>query len=141
MKQKLAKALLLIFSGILLTGCGVLEKYTESEVVLDGKYKMENVDNVTFSFRDKKNLIVRQSGIYEFTKNAEGESVIRICLDDTSRELPEDYSYTEYLLKKDGLYTKLIYTSEEFDLEESPMLLVPLKGTVLPPFSSKFHSE
>lgn len=129
MKKILAKALFLIFFGIFLTGCGVIEKYTESEVVLDGKYKLEDMDNVTFSFQNKKDLIVRQMGIYTFDNNTDGEAVIRICLDDISRELPEDYNYTEYIIQKDGLYTKLIYTSEEFDLEESPMLLVPIEGT------------
>lgn len=127
--MKQGAAAFAVFTCILMTGCGFFGKYPESEVILDGKYKLQNVDNVRFSFQNKSELIIRQTGIYEFTKNADGKSVVRICLDDISRELPEDYSFTEYLVQKDGLYTELIYTSEEFDLESSPMLFVPLKGT------------
>ncbi|MBO5303159.1 MAG: hypothetical protein J6A92_03820 [Lachnospiraceae bacterium] len=127
MKQWLAKAIVMV-SIVLFTGCGFLEEYTKSEVVLDGEYKLENVDNMTFSFKEKSRLIVRQTGIYEFAENAEGKLVVRICLDDISRELPEDYSFTEYLVQKNGLYTELVYTSAEFDLDTSPMVFVPVKG-------------
>lgn len=127
MKQWLAKAVILS-SIVLLTGCGFLESHPRSEVVLDGEYKLENVDNMTFSFKKESQLIVRQTGIYEFAQNADGKLMVRICLDDISRELPEDYGFTEYLVQKDGLYTELVYTSKEFDLDASPMLFVPVKG-------------
>lgn len=114
-------------AGVFLAGCGN-GRYLASEIIFDGTYYLKDMENIEFIFSRDSRLLVRQSGIYEFKKTEAGELVVRICLDDIDRELSEDYNFTEYLLGRDGEAVTLTFTSEEFDLEESPMYLYPLKG-------------
>ena len=118
---------IVLTAGVLLNGCGG-GKYLASEIIFDGTYRPNNMENVEFVFSKDSRLLVRQSGIYEFKEAGAGELIVRICLDDIDRELPEDYNFTEYLLDRDGEALTLTYTSEEFDLEGNPMYLYPLKG-------------
>lgn len=114
-------------TALLASGCGAGEEYPESEILFDGTYKLEGADNMEFTFDNDSTLTIWQEGLYSLEER-EGEPVVRICLDDTSRELPEDYSYTDYRLKQEGRRTILTYVSEEFSLDASPMVLVALKG-------------
>ena len=49
------------------------------------------------------------------------QPIVRICLDDTKRELPEDYNFTEYLVTEEKGAVLLTLSTEEFDLESKPM--------------------
>lgn len=114
-------------TALFASGCGAGEEYPESEILFDGTYRLEGADNMEFTFGDDSTLTVWQEGLYRFGER-EGEPVVSICLDDTSRELPEDYAFTDYRLKQEGRRTILTYVSDEFSLDASPMVLVPLKG-------------
>lgn len=127
-KQKMIKAAVCL-SVIFFAGCETKEKYVPTKISFDGTYILEGTDNIQFTFSKDSRLTVYQKGIYKLHHNGEGEPVVGICLDDTSRELPEDYSYTNYRIVQKNGKTQLIYTSEEFDLDESPMVLVFLEGT------------
>lgn len=111
---------------LVLPGCG--DKYQKSEIIIDDVYRLEDMENIEFAFSKDSTLVVEQKGIYELARDETGEPMVRICLSDISRELPEDYNYTEYLLREEDEHIELIYTSEEFDLETDPMILVPLSG-------------
>lgn len=118
----------LFVTGILfMTGCGN-GKYPESEVIFEGRYALDGAENMDFVFSKDSALTVRQRGIYELSENASGEAVVRICLDDISRELPEDYNFTDYLIKEEKDYVTLTYTSDEFDMNSNSMRLYPLEG-------------
>ena len=117
----------LLLGLAVLTGCGVSGRNPESEVTWEGTYRLQGADNMEFTFASDSTLTVCQSGVYELVSQG-GRPVVRICLDDTARELPEDYSYTDYLVEEQDEELLLTYTSEEFDLDQSPMTLVPLKG-------------
>ena len=57
-----------------------------------------------------------------------------MCFDDTSRELPEDYSFTEYLVEWDRRYVYLTLNGDfsgntEPEEKPKPMALRFLKGT------------
>ncbi len=119
--------LLLLTVILLASGCG-REKYPVSEVILEDRYALEGAENMEFVFSKDSTLVVRQRGIYELSENASGEAMVRICLDDIDRELPEDYNFTEYLIKEEEKHIALTYTSEEFDMESSPMQLYLLEG-------------
>ena len=43
-----------------------------------------------FHFTKDSSLYVWHTGIYELGENEDGKPIVRICLDDTKRELPED---------------------------------------------------
>ncbi len=120
--------LIMITMTILLSGC-VNGRFQTTKVRIDGVYRLEDADNMEFTFSENSTLVVLQKGIYELEENEEGEPVVRICLDDISRELPEDYSFTDYLLEDGGEYVALTLTTDEFDLDANPMLLFLLKGT------------
>lgn len=128
MQKKVGALMVLMLGMTVLTGCGEEDNYPKSEVIIDETYKLDGTDNMEFAFSKNSTLTVLQEGIYELKTNAEGKPMVRICLDDISRELPEDYGFTEYLLQEDGGNTVLTFTSEEFSLDTSPMILVPLKG-------------
>lgn len=119
--------LFIMASAVWLSGCG--SKYQDTKVVIDDVYRLDGAENMKFTFSEDSTLTVRQKGIYELEKNETGELMVRICLDDISRELPEDYNYTDYLLEDKGRYVELTLTTDEFDLDVKPMLLFPLKGT------------
>lgn len=119
---------LLLLTVILLTsGCGK-EQYPVSEVIFEDRYTLEGAENMDFVFSEDSTLVVRQRGIYELSKNASGDPVVRICLDDISRELPEDYNFTDYLIRKEKDHIALTYTSEEFDMDSGSMQLYLLEG-------------
>lgn len=118
----------LVAAIVLLSGCGNA-KYQNTKVVIDEVYRLEGADNMKFAFSKDSTLVVRQKGIYVLEEDESGNSMVRICLDDTSRELPEDYNYTDYLLEDKGRYVELTFTTDEFALDANPMLLFPLKGT------------
>ncbi len=119
--------LLLLTVMLLLSGCGK-EKYPASEVIFEDRYSLGSAENMEFVFSKDSTLIVRQWGIYELSKNASGEAMVRICLDDIERELPEDYTFSEYLIKEEKRHIVLTYTSEGFDMDSNPMQLYLLEG-------------
>lgn len=128
MQKKMGVLLLLVMGMTALTGCKDEEDYPKSEVIIDETYKLEGTDNMEFAFSKDSTLTVLQEGIYELKINEEGKPLVRICLDDISRELPEDYGFTDYVMQARGKNTVLTFTSEEFSLDTSPMVLVPIKG-------------
>ncbi len=111
----------------MLSGCGA-GKFRESKVIFEDTYRLEDADNMEFIFTDDSTLTVLQKGIYELVQNEAGDPVVRICLDDISRELPEDYNFTEYLMRKVEDYIVLTYTTDEFNLDANPMKLFLLEG-------------
>lgn len=117
----------ILLAMVFLSGCAK-QKYPPSEVILEGEYSLEGMENMEFDFRADSTLTVSQNGVYELGKNGEGDTLVRICLDDISRELPEDYSFTEYLAREEDGHIILTYTSEEFSLDTNPMKLTPLEG-------------
>lgn len=119
--------LLLLTVILLMSGCGK-EQYPVSEVIFEDRYALEGAENMDFIFSKDSTLVVRQRGIYELSKNASGDPVVRICLDDTRRELPEDYNFTDYLIRKEKDHIALTYTSEEFDMDSGSMQLYLLEG-------------
>ena len=112
---------------LMLSGCGT-GKFRKSEVIFSDTYYLEDTDNMEFVFSDDSTLTVRQKGIYELAESEEGEAVVRICLDDISRELPEDYNFTEYLIREADTHITLTFTTEEFNLDANPMKLFLLEG-------------
>ena len=112
---------------LMLSGCGT-GKFRKSEVIFSDTYYLEDTDNMEFVFSDDSTLTVRQKGIYELAESEEGEAVVRICLDDISRELPEDYNFTEYLVREAKTHITLTFTTEEFNLDANPMKLFLLEG-------------
>lgn len=123
----MSRSLIVFIAVFFLSGCGS-GKYRQSKVIFDDSYRLFNTDNMEFVFSDDSTLVVRQKGIYEFEKNEFGELMVRICLDDISRELPEDYNFTEYLLREVEDHIVLTYTTEEFNLDANPMMLFLLDG-------------
>lgn len=119
--------LLLLTVILLMSGCG-RERYPVSEVIFEDRYALEGAENMDFIFSKDSTLVVRQRGIYELSKNASGDPVVRICLDDISRELPEDYNFTDYLIREENDHIALTYTSEEFDMDSGSMQLYLLEG-------------
>lgn len=128
MKTRLTKAVGLIFL-LLVTGCGSIRSIAESPESLDGEYKVDNVDNITFFFENRRFLTVQQSGIYELAENEAKEPVVRICLEDIDRVMPEDYSFSEYVMKKDRMYTTLTFCSELQGKTEETVDLIFINGT------------
>lgn len=116
------------FCTVLLSGCGSAEEHPASQVILEGEYIHKGMDNIVFTFSKDSTLKVVQSGVYEFGENGEGKSVLKICFDDISRELPEDYNYTCYQIEHDRRYVYLTLDVEEGD-PPNPMALRLLKGT------------
>lgn len=116
------------FCALLICGCGSAKKHPASQVILEGEYIHKGMDNIVFTFSEDSTLKVVQSGVYEFGKNSEGKSILKICFDDISRELPEDYNYTCYRIEHDRRY---VYLTLDIEEEESPkpMALRLLKGT------------
>ena len=119
--------MVIILAMIFLPGCAK-QKYPPSEVIFEDVYYFEGMENMEFDFRADSTLTVSQKGIYELKENGEGDPVVRICLDDISRELPDDYNFTEYLAHREGGHIILTFTSEEFSLDTNPMKLTPLSG-------------
>ncbi len=117
----------LIMTALFLPGCGRYS-YPPSEVIFEDVYYFEGMENMEFDFRADSTLTVSQKGIYELEKDGGGEAVVRICLDDISRELPEDYNFTEYTARREDGHIILTFTSEEFSLDTNPMKLTPLQG-------------
>lgn len=128
MQKRVGTGIMLLIGMVALSGCKSQERHPESEVIFEETYRLEGTDNMEFTFAKDSTLTVLQKGVYELKENEEGKPIVRICLDDINRELPEDYSYTEYLLSQDGKNTVLTFISEEFSLDSSPMILVPLEG-------------
>ncbi|MDE6905167.1 MAG: hypothetical protein K2P76_09595 [Lachnospiraceae bacterium] len=119
---------------ILLSGCGKSQEHPISKVILEGQYGVEGVENIIFTFYKDSTLKVEQSGIYEFGKNSQGKNILKICFDDITRELPEDYNFTEYLVDWDRRYVYLTLDVEpagdsEQEEKPKPMALRLLKGT------------
>ncbi len=114
--------------AMLLSGCGSSEEYPKSEIIFEGEYVLEGTENIEFIFYKDSTLKVVQSGVYEFSKGENG-NLLRICFDDTSRELPEDYSYTDYQVEQKGRYVYLTFFSENVEEEQQPMMLKLLSGT------------
>lgn len=123
----MARSIVLLAVIFVLSGCGP-GKFRESKVIFADTYYLEDADNMEFVFSDDSTLTVRQQGIYELSESEEGEPVVRICLDDISRELPEDYNFTDYLVREADGHIALTFTTEEFNLDANPMLLFPLEG-------------
>lgn len=119
--------LLIVTAILLMSGCGK-GRYPVSEVIFEDRYALEGAENMDFIFSKDSTLLVRQRGIYELSESPSGESVVRICLDDIVRELPEDYNFTEYLIREEKGYVSLTYTSEEFDMDSNSMQLYLLEG-------------
>ena len=117
----------IITAALFFAGCG-RGKYPPSEVTFEAVYHLEDAENMEFVFGADSTLTVSQTGVYELSENEEGEVILRICLDDTSRELPEDYNFTEYLVRKEDGHVILTFTTEEFNLDTNPMILYPLNG-------------
>lgn len=120
-------ALILITAALFFSGCGQ-GKYPPSEVVFEDVYHLQDAENMEFAFGADSMLTVSQKGIYELGENGEGDVTLRICLDDTSRELPEDYNFSEYLVRREEGHIILTFTTEEFNLDANPMLLFSLRG-------------
>ncbi len=125
MKKGMAAAMLT--AALCLCGCGG-GKLPPSEVVFTDVYHLADAENMKFDFRADSTLTVSQKGIYELNETEDGDAVLRICLDDTGRELPEDYNFTEYLVREEDGHLILTFTTEEFNLDANPMLLFWLKG-------------
>ncbi len=123
----MGRVFLLFFALLGLSGCGG-GKFRDSKVIFEGTYYLEDTENMKFVFSEDSTLTVMQEGIYEMTENEEGEPVIRICLDDISREMPEDYGFTEYRMREADDSVALTYTTDAFQLDENPMLLFHLEG-------------
>ncbi len=123
----MARSIVLLAVIFVLSGCGP-GKFRESKVIFDDSYYLEDADNMESAFSDDSTLTVRQKGIYELSESEEGEPLVRICLDDISRELPEDYNFTEYLMREVEGHIALTFTTEEFNLDANPMFLFPLEG-------------
>lgn len=119
---------LLLFGVILLlSGCGK-GKALVSDVIFEESYSLEDAENMDFIFSKDTTLIVRQRGIYELGEDVSGEAIVRICLDDIERELPEDYNFTEYLIREEKRNIVLIYTSKEENADSGSMQLYLLEG-------------
>ncbi len=112
---------------LFLSGCSG-KKILASKVVFDGVYCPNHIENMEFHFTKEGNLFIWQTGIYEFAENEEGKPMIRICMDDIKRELPEDYNFSEYLITQEENSVLLTFTTEEFDLDSEPMVLFWLNG-------------
>ena len=125
--MKKGTVMALTTSVLLISGC-TGKQYPPSEVLFEGTYRLEDAENMSFTFGADSTLTVSQNGIYELEEREDGETVLRICLDDTIRELPEDYNFTEYLVHREDDHLILTFTTEEFNLDANPMLLFPLKG-------------
>ena len=122
------------FCVIFLSGCGKSQEHPASQVILEGEYRVEGVENIVFTFYKDSTLKVEQSGIYSFGENSQGKDLLKMCFDDTSRELPEDYSFTEYLVEWDRRYVYLTLNGDfsgntEPEEKPKPMALRFLKGT------------
>lgn len=114
---------------LLLAGCGKVQSIAESPVSLDGEYKLETVDNITFLFEDRRFLTVQQNGVYELTESSAGKPMVRICLGDMDREMPGDYTFSEYELKRDRMYIHLEFVSDLLENAEGEMDLIFIEGT------------
>lgn len=124
--MKRYRRMLLLLFVLIFPGCG--KGYPRSEIVFDAAYYLEGTENICFDFSKDSKLEIAQKGVYELTTDEKGTQLVRICLDDVNRELPEDYHYTEYRLREQKEYVELVYTSTEFDLDSTPMILIPMKG-------------
>lgn len=128
------KILYVLGIGFLLgmTGCtGAKDDRKPSEIIFEGTYKVDGVDNMEFIFSKNSTLKMNQWGVYEMTKDEEGGQIVRLCLDDTSRELPEDYNFMEYKVTEKRNSVELTYLpaeDAETPIEVKPMELVLLKG-------------
>lgn len=125
MKKGTAAAMMAV--TLCFCGCGK-GKLPPSEVVFEDVYHLADAENMKFEFRADSTLTVSQKGIYELDENEDGDVVLRICLDDTGRELPEDYNFTGYLVRREDGHLVLTFTTEEFNLDANPMLLFSLGG-------------
>lgn len=112
---------------LFLSGCSG-KRILASKVVFDGVYCPNHTENMEFHFTEEGSLCVWQTGIYEFGKDEEGKPILRICMDDIDRELPEDYNFSEYLITEKEESVWLTFTTEELNLESEPMVLFWLKG-------------
>lgn len=112
---------------LFLAGCGGA-KNPVSEVIFQDAYRLKGAENMEFHFTKDSSLYVWHTGIYELGENEDGKPIVRICLDDTKRELPEDYNFTEYLVTEEKWAVLLTLSTEEFDLESKPMELYLLNG-------------
>ena len=110
-----------------ITGCGKAREHPASQVIIEGEYRQKGIDNIDFIFSRDSTLKVVQSGVYGFGENSDGEDILKMCFDDTSRELPEDYNYTNYVIESDRRYVYLTLDMAEEDIK--PMALRLLKGT------------
>lgn len=126
--MKKMPGIMLLSATMIWSGCGT-ERYLPSEVVFEDVYHLEDADNIEFTFSKDSTLEVLQKGVYELAENESGELIVRICLDDIHRELPEDYNFTEYQIKEADEYIELVLLEEKFNLDTNPMKLFPAKGT------------
>lgn len=116
------------FCAIGIIGCGrAKEERPVSQVIIEGEYRQKGTDNIDFIFTRDSTLRVVQSGVYDFGKNSDGQDILRMCFDDISRELPEDYNYTNYVIESDRRYVYLTLDGAKGDAK--PMALRLLKGT------------
>lgn len=130
MKKK--NALFLItgfFCVLLLAGCSREKEYPGTKVVLEGEYVLDDMENINFTFSKNSTLRVVQSGVYEFARNSDGKMTLRMCYADASRELPEDYSYSDYVVEQKGKEVYLTFFSASVQEEEHPVILKKIKGT------------
>lgn len=118
--------ILLTAVSLLLSGCGI--NHTVSKVIFDDIYRLKDADNIEFAFSKDSMLVVSQKGIYELAESSTGEPLLRICLADISRELPEDYDFTEYRMKKQQKQIILTLATDAFELDANPMVLSYLEG-------------
>lgn len=130
--MKIKKIALILQVGLLMgmTGCQNTggRAIKPSEVTFEGVYKQEGVDNVEFLFAEDSTLQMNQHGIYELKQNKDGSTVVRLCFDDISRELPEDYNYMDYDVLEMGKRLKLTYITQDESIDVEPIELVLLKG-------------
>lgn len=119
--------MVMLMAVLFLCGCG-RQSHKPSEVIFDDVYYFEGMENMEFVFRADSTLTVSQKGIYELSENEEGEAIVRICLDDISRELPEDYNFADYMIRRERGHVLMTYTSEEYMLDIKPMALFHLSG-------------
>lgn len=127
-RSKWKKAAIFATLAFLVSGCGSIGAPKPSEVIIEGKYHLNEAGNMEFEFTKDSRLTVTQNGIYEFSRE-DGKPVLRMCFDDISTELPEDYQFIEYQISKDGNKIKLTYLPGEDAIVAKDMTLTFQEGS------------
>lgn len=125
--KKVRAGILLLLVITMFGGCGKKQTLPQSDCILSGKYEVAKMPNMTIQFFQDGRAKVLQRGVYRLEKTKD-RNLVRICFDDISQELPEDYTYTEYeAVKKRNAVLLQLYWNDTVQ-EDKNMLLVFEQG-------------